>query len=308
MIIACPNCKTEYSVEEGLIDELGSKVWCAKCGHTFMAHGTIESEEPTDLAQAPASFAKDHQSRGRGEDLTEDDLLEPLDFSLFDSETDFGPPGSEEKPDGQQSSAATEQVAKETVEDKTMAAGTGVEEQRAGEEMVPPTQSMTEEEELTQEAALAALRFEAAPPTEETHAIAEDPAEEDKISAAVGISMNDIGLEQQTAPEPEIAPTEPMAEQEIEAEKQILLEQLGLTEKTDSEAVRDTAEEIAVGLREDSHKMSVEEQLMAPLTVDKGVDKSINISSLAVLIFVLVGGAAYAAYRIFDTFDIKIPF
>ena len=84
MIVTCEECSTQFSLDDSLIKDDGSKVRCSVCKHIFTVFPTPpESEIETPLV---ADF---DDTAGLDEDSAEETPFEDSDFSFDSSEIDF---------------------------------------------------------------------------------------------------------------------------------------------------------------------------------------------------------------------------
>lgn len=274
MIITCENCKTRFNLDENLIKESGSRVRCSRCHHIFTAYKPAPAEEPLPGAEPTHPFAEEEETRAKAAEISEDLPEEALDFQLFESE----------------------------------------------EEKV----------EAKDEISLEALDLEEEPAPEETPWPTEQVAEEEKVEAKDEISLEDIGFEEELAPEqvPE-PPEEPALKEGLEEEtalqdlslEEAAAEETPPEEEVGAEEIAEVQEEASVALPEAMPVASLEEAEEAeaeqpqeapippPITEkEPPARKPFSTPLLVLLVFVLVGGGAYAAYTVLKSLDIKIPF
>ena len=158
----------------------------------------------------------------------------------------------------------------------------------------------------------------------------EEPADEEEIT------LEDLGLEEETPTEEPIPDEEKLPdEEEIAVEEEIALEDLGPEQETAVEETPDKTEEMApeetpegeergatleeVEAQEEQEEpkeelegesKEAEEKPMPPPTTEKepGARKRLSMPVMGALILVLLGGGAFGAYSLLKAFDVKIPF
>jgi predicted Zn finger-like uncharacterized protein len=344
MIITCENCNVRFNLDENLIKESGSKVRCSKCQHIFVAYrpasaegagpatGVEEkiAEQPDVLAEQLPSSAEKDESEEQGPEIPEEVSDEPLAFDLFESDEDQDEEGfsledlglgddtaPEEKPEAIEETSAEEDI---VVQEEITAQDLGFQEELAAEE-APESTEEPEQEEAVEEVSLAEE------PASEDAPLSTEQVVEEELEAEEDISLEDLSLEEEPVGDEALQATEQTAEEDISLEDLTLEEPSAGEEFPEALATGEEAEErpeeIEVAAPEAVPVASLEETEEAeepgeepePIPVPPHIAQQqpparsrISMPFLALLVMVLVGGGAYAAYTVLESLDIKIPF
>jgi predicted Zn finger-like uncharacterized protein len=294
------------------------------------------SFEQTDLsAEQPPVAGEMDESEGQGPEVPEELSDEPLDFDLFESEEDQDEEGfsledlglgdhtpPEEESEGIKGTAAEEEI---IPQEEITAQDLGFQEEQGAEEVSELTQEPAPEEEREQEGGIPDISLAEEPLSEEAPSSMEQVVEEE-LEAEEDLSLDDLSLEEEP-----VADEAPRAAEQT-AEEQISLEDLHLEEPSDieespeawgaGEEVEEKPEEIEVELPEavpvasleDTEEVEETEEeepvpVPPPIAQQQAPARSrISMPFMALLIMVLVGGGAYAAYTVLESLQIKIPF
>jgi predicted Zn finger-like uncharacterized protein len=344
MIITCENCNVRFNLDENLIKESGSKVRCSKCQHIFVAYrpasaegagpatGVEEkiAEQPDVLAEQLPSSAEKDESEEQGPEIPEEVSDEPLAFDLFESDEDQDEEGfsledlglgddtaPEKKPEAIEETPAEEDI---VVQEEITAQDLGFQEELAAEE-APESTEEPEQEEAVEEVSLAEE------PASEDASLSTEQVVEEELEAEEDISLEDLSLEEEPVGDEALQATEQTAEEDISLEDLTLEEPSAGEEFPEALATGEEAEErpeeIDVAAPEAVPVASLEETEEAeepgeepePIPVPPHIAQQqpparsrISMPFLALLVMVLVGGGAYAAYTVLESLDIKIPF
>jgi len=339
MIVTCEKCGTRFGVDENLIKESGSKVRCSKCRHTFSVYKPVGPEEEGTLPgleeealDQPEGVVEEPPFAGAGEEGLEvsESLEESLDLDLFESEEEDGEAFSLEDltldeafgPEGEE--PGEEVPAEEpTASDEEMTVGDlGFEEELTAEELAEPTSEIgATMEEAEEEMALEELSLEEEAPLEEVMASGEGVLQEEDMTEEGDIAFEDLLLEEESG-EAGAKSLEDWSSPEEEAEEEIGLDDLSLEEGETDEGFMEEGlldEETVEGVEGDALEQPeaiaetpVEEAEAAvePAPFQEGAPgrRRISLPVLVLLVVVLVGGAAYAAFTVLKSLDVKIPF
>ncbi len=325
MLVACENCKSKFNLDDSLVKESGSKVRCSNCQDIFTVY------RPSPVEELSPDLDLEDNAPGEAEESVE----EPLDFDLFESEGDQDEEeisledfGLGEEPAGE----AQEQIA--------------VEKQAVGEEEITAQDLGFEEgsTEPTEEAvpgeigeegiSLEGLDLEEEPPLEEDPGLEEDLSsfdEEGEIQVEDELSFEDLSLEEEPEGDATLtleAPEELKTEEEPEEE--LSMDGLGFEEEISEEAVLEeivaadeqpgeTADDAEISLPEGVPVASWEdgeetdadamEEIPSLLVTDQPpARKRISLPLMIILVLVLVGGGAYAAFTLLKGENVRIPF
>ncbi len=311
MIITCENCKEKFSLNDDLIKESGSKVRCSKCKHVFTVYRHAVAEEvgfepglveevpewSDELAKQPLIAEEKDELEEEGIEISEKQPGKPIDFDLFES--------------------------KEAEDEETISLeDLGLEEETTPEEKHEPKEETLIEDEIT----LEDLGFE------EGHPLAKDVGEKTEARAEDVISFDDLQLDEEPASELPPTPSEEWAEKEKfeeELEEEIDFEDLELEGLEDEELPleEEPADEETLEARkeyegevelpeaafeeplEEDEELGEEKPAFPPMPGEEPpARKRISMPLLVLLVIVLVGGGAYAAYTVLKSLDVKIPF
>jgi predicted Zn finger-like uncharacterized protein len=294
------------------------------------------AEQPDVWAEQPPSSGETDDSEEQGPEVPEALSDEPLDFDLFESEQDqdeegfsledlgFGDDASPaEKPQATEETAAEEDI---VVQEEITAQDLGFEDEQAAEAVAEPTEEAASEEDVEQEAAIPDISLAEEPLPEEAPPSTEQVVGEE-LEAEEEISLEDLSLEEEPVADEALQTTEETAEEEISLEDLSLEEPSAEEEFPEALATEEEAdqepEEIEMALPEDVPVASLEEteEIEAEEREEEFVPvpppiaqqeppsrRRISMPFMVLLVLVLVGGGAYAAYTVLESLDIKIPF
>jgi predicted Zn finger-like uncharacterized protein len=343
MIITCENCNVRFNLDENLVKESGSKVRCSKCEHIFMAYRPASAEgagleagvEEEIAEQLPSSVEKD-ESEEQGAAVPEEPSGEPLDFDLFESEENQDDEGfsledlglGDETPLGEKPEATEAISAEENIvlEEEITALDVGFEEEQPAEDVAESTEEQAPKEEPEQEDAIQDLSLAEELVSDDVPPSTEQVVEEE-LEAEEEISLEDLSLEEEPVADEALKVTEQATEEEISLEDLSLEEPSAEEESLEALAAGQEAEEkpedmdvampeaVPVASLEETEEAeeSVEEpesvSVPPPIFQQKPPQRSrISMPFLVLLVMVLVGGGAYAAYTVLESLDVKIPF
>jgi predicted Zn finger-like uncharacterized protein len=348
MIISCENCEVRFNLDENLIKASGSRVRCSKCHHIFMAYKPAEAEEavgapgleersaeqPDLSAEQPPVAGEMDESEGEGPEVREELSDEPLDFDLFESEEDQDEDGfsledlglgddtpGEEKSEGIKETAVEEEI---IPQEEITAQDLGFQEEQGPEEVSELTLEPAPEEEREQEGGIPDISLAEEPLSEATPSSMEQVVE-DELEAEEDLSLDDLSLEEEPVADEAPRATEQAAEEEISLEDLHLEEPSDIEEPPEAwgavEEVEEKAGEIEVELPEAVPVASLEDTEEVAETEEEPVPvpppiaqqqpparSRMGMPFMVLLIMVLVGGGAYAAYTVLESLQIKIPF
>ena len=348
MIISCENCEVKFNLDENLIKASGSRVRCSKCQHIFMAYKPAETQEVVDArgveetsAEQPDVLAEElpvagemDESEGQGPEVPEELSDEPLDFDLFESEEDQDEEGfsledlglgddtpPEEKSEGIKETAAEEEI---IPQEEITAQDLGFQEVQAAEEVSELTREPASREEREEEGGIPEVSLAEEPLSEAAPSSMEQVVEEE-LEAEEDLSLDDLSLEEEPVAEEAARAAEQTAEEEISLEDLHLEEPSDIEESPQAWGAGEEAEEqpgeievelpeaVPVASLEDTEEVEETEEepvpVPPPIAHQQPPARSrISMPFMVLLIIVLVGGGAYAAYTVLQSLQIKLPF
>ena len=348
MIISCENCEVRFNLDENLIKASGSRVRCSKCQHIFMAYKPAEAEEvvgapgveerspeqPDVLAEGVPVAGETDESEGQGPEVPEELSDEPLDFDLFESEEDQDEEGfsledlglgddtpPEEKSEGIKETAAEEEI---IPQEEITAQDLGFQEVQAAEEVSELTREPASREEREEEGGIPEVSLAEEPLSEAAPSLMEQVVEEE-LEAEEDLSLDDLSLEEEPVAEEAARAAEQTAEEEISLEDLHLEEPSDIEESPQAWGAGEEAEEqpgeievelpeaVPVASLEDTEEVEETEEepvpVPPPIAHQQPPARSrISMPFMVLLIIVLVGGGAYAAYTVLQSLQIKLPF
>jgi predicted Zn finger-like uncharacterized protein len=317
MLVACENCKSKFNLDDSLVKESGSKVRCSNCQDIFTVYRPSPVEE----------LSPDLDLEGSSLDESEELVEEPLDFDLFESEGDQDEEevsledfGLGEEPAGE----AQEQipVEKQAVAEEEITAQDLGFEQGSTE----PTEEAVPEEIGEEEISPEGLDLEEEPALEEDLSSFD---EEGEIQVEDELSFEDLSLEEEPEGDATLEAPEELKTEE-EPEEELSMEGVSLEEGISEEAVPEeivsadeqpgeTADDAEISLPEGVPVASWEEgeetdadameEIPSLLVTDQPpARKRISLPLMIILVLVLVGGGAYAAFTLLKGENVRIPF
>ncbi len=325
MIVTCERCQVRFNLDDNLIKESGSKVRCSKCHHIFTAYKPALAEEeglPFGLEEVKKRPAFEEAAGAKAAEVSGAFPEESIDFGALEPTEDRGEEefsledlGLEDEFSLEDTEGTAEELAQE---DEFSMDDLGLDEDITAEGVSEPKEEPALEEELEGDFDLEGLDLgleeevapeEAIPSTEE---IGAEKGEADEAD----ISFEDFRLEEESAPEP-------LKEEELEEEpeEEILIGEPGKEEVPTEEAPawmepheeleleeEAPSEDMAVPSEEEAEEYG--EEAFTPPMVEEAPRERKRISTpiLALIVILLVGGGAYAAYTLLKSHDIKIPF